>query len=133
MTRVVRSVIWPASLAVAVALFACVSDRATGTGADLAGCDVQLPSAGFGSTIVVIRDFTFIPAQVHVRPGTKVTWVNCGTAGSESHTSTADAGTWSSPLIATGATYTRTFAATPGSFPYHCEVHPGMRGTVTVE
>ena len=111
---------------------------ATGTaalaamGADPAGCNVQLPSEAIGSTIVVVRDFAFTPAQVRVRPGTKVTWVNCEAPGTDSHTSTADAGAWSSPLLAPGATFTREFAAT-GAFPYHCEPHPGMRGTVTVE
>jgi plastocyanin len=39
---------------------------------------------------------------------------------------------WSSPLLATGATYTQAFSAV-GSYPYHCTPHPGMRGTVTVE
>jgi plastocyanin len=109
----------------------CLSERSTGT-VDVAACSLQLPSDAFGSAVVIIRDFTFIPAQVRVRPGTKVTWVNCGATGTDSHTSTSDAGVWSSPLLAPGQTFTRDFA-TPGSFPYHCEPHPGMRGTVTVE
>ena len=110
----------------------CLSERASGPGVDLAACSAQLPSEAFGTTIVVIRNFTFTPAQVVVRPGTKVTWVNCEAPGTDSHTSTADAGSWSSPLLAPGATYTQDFA-TAGAFPYHCEPHPGMRGTVTVE
>ena len=110
----------------------CLSERTTGTEPDLTGCNVQLPAEAFGSAIVIIRDFTFVPAQVRVRPGTKVTWVNCEVPGSVSHTSTADAGAWSSPLFAPGSTYTRQFAAA-GAFPYHCEPHPGMEGSVTVE
>jgi plastocyanin len=110
----------------------CISERASGPGVDLAGCNANLPSDAFGSTIVIIRDFQFTPAQVHVRPGTKVTWVNCGLPGTDSHTSTADAGTWNSPLLAPGATFTQSFA-TAGAFPYHCVPHPGMLGTVTVE
>ena len=115
------------------ALLSCVSDRATGTETpDPTGCGVELPSDAFGSTLVIIRDFAFVPAQVQVRPGTKVTWVNCGETGEPAHTSTADAGAWSSPLLAPGAVYTRQFDAA-GAFAYHCEPHPSMHGTVTVQ
>ena len=112
---------------------ACVSERVSGTDEEPTdGCDVRLPDEAFGSTIVVVRGFAFSPAQVRVRPGTRVTWVNCGAAGTPAHTSTADGGAWDSPLLAPGATYTRDFAAV-GAFPYHCAPHPGMRGLVTVE
>ncbi len=111
---------------------ACLSERSSGPGADLEGCDVQLPAEAFGSTIVVIRGFAFTPAQVSVAPGSRVTWVNCESPGSESHTSTADAGTWNSPLLAPGSTFTHQFNAA-GAFPYHCEPHPGMVASVTVE
>jgi len=111
---------------------ACFSERSSGPSTSLDGCNAQLPVEAFGSTIVVIRDFTFNPASVRVRPGTKVTWVNCGPAGDEAHTSTADAGAWDSQLLAPGATFTREFTSA-GSFPYHCTPHPGMTGTVAVE
>jgi plastocyanin len=115
-----------------VGIAACVSERTSVTGVDANACNVTLPSTSFGSAVVVIRDFAFSPAQVHIRPGTKVTWVNCGAAGADSHTSTADAGKWTSPLLAPGATYTTDFAAA-GTFTYHCEPHPGMKGSVIVE
>lgn len=122
-----------ASLALTIAGVAgCLSERASGPAVDLAGCSAQLPSEAFGTTIVIIRNFAFTPAQVRVRPGTKVTWVNCEAPGTDAHTSTADAGSWNSPLLAPGATYTREFAAT-GAFAYHCEPHPFMLGTVMVE
>lgn len=110
----------------------CISDRSSGPGVDLEGCNVQLPAEAFGSTIVVIRNFAFSPAQVSVAPGSKVTWVNCESAGTESHTSTADAGTWNSPLLAPGSTFTHQFSAA-GAFSYHCEPHPGMVASVRVE
>jgi plastocyanin len=114
------------------ALLSCVSERSTGTTSLTGICGVELPSAAFGSTVVVIRDFAFTPAVVRVRPGTKVTWVNCEPAGTDSHTSTSDAGVWSSPLLAPGATYTQAFSSA-ANYAYHCTPHPGMRGTVTVE
>ncbi len=51
----------------ALTLVSCVSERTTGTTVDAAACNLQLPSDAFGSAVVIIRDFTFIPAQVHVR------------------------------------------------------------------
>ena len=111
---------------------ACFSERSSGPTQTLEGCNAQLPAEAFGSTIVIIRDFQFSPQTVRVRPGTKVTWVNCGPQGDESHTSTSDASGWNSGLLAPGATFTREFPQA-GSFPYHCIPHPGMTGAVTVE
>jgi plastocyanin len=114
------------------ALLSCVSERATGITSAAGSCGVQLPAEAFGSTVVAIRDFAFAPAAIRVRPGTTVTWVSCEPTGTEPHTSTSDTGVWSSPLLVTGSTNTQTFDAA-GSYPYHCTLHPGMRGTVTVE
>ena len=118
-----------------IGVAACFSERSSGPGPDpiLEGCSAQLPAEAFGSTIVRIQDFAFTPAQVRIRPGTKVTWVNCDLPGQPAHTSTADGGAWNSALLPPGATFTREFGAATGSFPYHCDPHPGMRGTVTVE
>ena len=82
-----------------------------------------------GSTIVVIQKFAFGPGDVRVRPGERVTWINCDT---DSHTSTAGGGEWASPLLIPGTAFTQAFPSV-GDFPYHCEPHPGMKGTVTVE
>lgn len=119
-------------LLLAASLFSCLSEHSTGTIVDPSACHVQLPSEAFGTTVVIIRNFTFTPAQVRIRPGTKVTWVNCGATGDPSHTATADGLAWTSPLLAPGQTFTREFTAV-GAFPYHCEPHPGMTATVTVE
>ena len=80
-----------------------------------------------GSTVVVIRRFAFGPEEV--RPGERVTWINCD---EDAHTSTADGGEWESPLLAPGDAFTQTFAS-PGEFPYHCDPHPFMTARVVVE
>ncbi|MGZ7188671.1 MAG: plastocyanin/azurin family copper-binding protein, partial [Halobacteriota archaeon] len=36
------------------------------------------------------------------------------------------------PLLNTGDTYTYQFNNS-GSFPYHCSIHPYMKGTIVVE
>ena len=92
-------------------------------------CSIPLEEGVPGSTLVVIRGFAFGPTEVRVRPGERVTWINCD---QDPHTSTADAGEWASPLLATGDAFTQTFSAV-GEFSYYCEPHPFMTGRVIVE
>jgi plastocyanin len=66
---------------------------------------------------------------VRIRPGERVTWISCD---EDPHTSTADAGEWSSPLLPPGAAFTQGFESA-GEFSYHCEPHPFMTGRVIVE
>jgi plastocyanin len=116
-----------AALAVG-AVVGCFSERTTASVSE-GDCSFPLGEAIPGSTIVVIRDFTFEPAEVRVRAGERVTWINCD---EDSHTSTADAGAWNSPLMAPGDAFTQEYG-TPGELPYHCEPHPFMHGRVVVE
>lgn len=110
------------------AAVACFSDR-TVTAVEEGECrfpvDVDVP----GSTIVVIRRFTFTPGEVRVRAGERVTWVNCD---EDPHTSTADEGAWASPLLVPGDAFTQTFEEA-GTFPYHCQPHDFMTARVVVE
>jgi plastocyanin len=110
------------------ALAGCFSEHAATTAAVEGSCSFPLGEDVPGSTIVVIQDFTFQPADLQVLAGGRVTWINCDT---DSHTSTADGGQWSSPLLAPGDRFTQTFP-TPGEFPYHCQPHPFMTGRVVV-
>ena len=79
---------------------------------------------------VTIQGFQFQPSSVTVQVGDTVTWAN--PAGEPPHTATSDTGGWDTGSIAAGASASVTFD-TAGSFPYHCEFHPQMTGTVTVE
>jgi len=78
--------------------------------------------------LVAIADFSFTPQAVTITKNQYVTWTN---TGATSHTSTADASAWNTGGIAPGATASA-FFSTPGVFAYHCAIHPGMTGTVTV-
>jgi plastocyanin len=112
-----------------VVLAACFSERdATAPPAE-GVCSLPVGEGVPGSTLVIVRAFTFTPAEVRVRPGDRVTWVNCDP---DPHTSTADGGRWSSPLLSTGDAFTHTYDAV-GDFPYHCEPHPFMLARVIVE
>ena len=47
------------------------------------------------------------------------------------HNITADDGSFTSGELVAGASYSATFD-TPGTYGYHCSIHPTMKGTVTV-
>ena len=58
-----------------------------------------------------------------------VTWTNNDDA---THTVTADDGSFDSGFLNQGQTWSYTFT-TPGTYAYHCSIHPWMKGTVIVE
>jgi plastocyanin len=91
--------------------------------------------------MVSVRDFHFEPSQLIVEPGTTVRWVNEGTT---QHTvlATSPAGAFRSATLHPGQSFTHTFPqrfpkASPdsptklGTYEYLCEIHPGMRASVT--
>ena len=81
------------------------------------------------ATIVRIVNLSFDPAQITIATGTTVAWRN---EDSVPHTVTSTDGAFDSGIFDPGATFTWTFAE-PGSFPYACQLHPQMQGTVIAE
>jgi amicyanin len=124
-----------ATLVVTLQLLAagCFSDRTVvDPSAELVTCVVPLEAVARGDALVFIRNLAFVPQSVRISPGRSVTWINCEAEGADPHTSTADDGAWDSPLLPSGASFSRQFTDT-GSFEYHCLPHPFMRGEVIVE
>ena len=123
-----------ATTSVTVALLgiaACFSGRATTDAATTTTGDCVAPPTAAGATVVFIQSVAFVPTTVHVKAGNNVVWVNCEPTAI-SHTSTSDAAGWNSGILAKGASFSHTFAA-PGTFAYHCDVHPFMKATVIVD
>jgi plastocyanin len=92
------------------------------------------PSTGGNGTPVsmvsgasLLTTTAYSPSPVAVAVGGSVTWTN---NDSTAHTSTGP--NWSSGPIAPGGKYTMTFSSA-GTFTYHCTIHSGMTGTVTVQ
>ncbi len=88
-----------------------------------------------GTPTVTIQNFAFSPATITVPRGTTVTWVNQDSA---SHTIFSDApgpggqgSLFSSNSLANGEGYSYKFD-NPGTYLYHCSVHPSMKATVIV-
>ena len=79
-------------------------------------------------TTVSILDNAFDPTQLDIAGGTTVTWVNEDTV---SHTVTADNGLFDSGEIPPGYSYSVWFDGS-GMVPYHCKIHPEMKGGITV-
>lgn len=76
----------------------------------------------------VLGSSSYAPDALNVTAGTTVTWTN---VDSVAHTSTSDVTGWNSGSIDPGGHFSVAFQ-TPGTFPYHCTIHPGMVGTVVV-
>ena len=68
------------------------------------------------------------PQRLAIVTGEAVTWTN---ESVRTHTVTADDGSFDSGRVLSSDTYSRRFGAA-GEAPYHCELHPGIRGTVAV-
>jgi plastocyanin len=85
------------------------------------------PAAAAGDA-VTIDNFAFAPATLTVKAGTTVTWTN---RDEEPHTVAATDGSFHSPGMGTGATYSHAFPSA-GKFDYVCSIHPSMHGTVVV-
>jgi plastocyanin len=81
-----------------------------------------------GIADIKIQNFAFDPPNITIKAGTKVQWTNLDGV---THSITSDTGLWDSGGIAQGDSYNRVFD-TPGTYPYHCGIHPTMKGTITV-
>lgn len=77
--------------------------------------------------------YTFSPGSITVPKGTKIIWTNMTSAP---HTVTSDAGAPAAfdsgtLLYASNSTFSFVFT-TPGTYSYHCSVHPYMTATIMV-
>jgi plastocyanin len=112
----------------AVAAVALLAGCGGGGGAT-ASAPAPATTPGSGSSIA-ISDFKFSPATLTVRRGARIQVSN---GDSAPHTVTADDGqSFDSGTVEPGGSSTITVART-GRFPYHCTIHPFMKGQLVVE
>jgi plastocyanin len=134
-----RSLPLLASAALALALTSCGSSGETTSSpsspeptATTAPAESPPPSAegepAERSVKVEIANFEYNPDPVRVQAGGKVIWLN---QDSVAHTATADDGSFDTGTIDEGKLKSETFKQ-PGTFTYHCEIHPQMHGTIEV-
>ena len=132
-------------LVTATALFAACSGDDDGDSSRATGPSTPPPDQVQASS-VSIHDFTFDPPTITIPVNNQVEWTNnaltdpasaiTGTPDSNpaatQHAVVSDDGTTfdSGPLDGL-ATFTYTFLE-PGTYAYHCSIHPSMKGTVVV-
>ena len=131
------------SLFALLALSACASGSGTAAPAATAPQPAasepaaSAPAAGGGCTAsseagavsVGIENFAFAPADVSAAVGETITWTNSDSAA---HTATLDDGACDTGNIAQNASAGLVFDAA-GTYPYHCTIHPNMKGTITIQ
>ncbi len=105
--------------------------RAAAVLACLVACAAQAPAAFAANTNVnLTTSKTFSPANVTIAPGDSVTWTWTEVRSHNVTSVSAGAETIASGTKSSG-TYVKTFN-TPGTYAYHCTLHSGMNGSVTV-
>ncbi|MGZ3678203.1 MAG: cupredoxin domain-containing protein [Ktedonobacterales bacterium] len=138
---------WPGIVLFAILLLAGCGTTSTtgGTSATTAPAATTAPTtasttapsattASTGTAEVKITEqsgqYGFAPTMMTVAKGTKVTWTNASDAP---HTVTSDAGSTlaSSTISPSTGTFSFTFTQ-PGTYTYHCTIHPYMKGTIVV-
>jgi plastocyanin len=114
-------------IAVATASVLIIGDSPAQAGG---GCHEVPPGVNDGAgTTVSIEKCKYIPTVVRIDPGDTIQWTNNDNVV---HTVTGVADNWGDyKEYDRGASVSHTFAA-EGTFPYFCELHPGMVGAVVV-
>lgn len=84
---------------------------------------------------ISILNYAFDPANLTVKAGTTVTWVNNDSVPHKvvpvSGSSDAIASGFGSANLSQGDTYSFTFNSA-GTVDYYCQIHPMMKGRITV-
>ena len=81
------------------------------------------------ATEVKIDNFSFSPATLEIKAGTKVTWTN---ADDIPHTVVSNDKIFKSKALDTDDKFSFTFDK-PGTYPYFCSLHPKMTAKVVVQ
>jgi plastocyanin/FtsP/CotA-like multicopper oxidase with cupredoxin domain len=90
---------------------------------------VPPPPAATTTRDVAITSTGFSPSSITIKAGDTVRWTN---QDNTTHDAMADDHTaWGSPNLPQGKVWSHIFAQ-PGTFGYHCHIHPEMTGTIQV-
>ncbi|HSW89581.1 MAG TPA: cupredoxin domain-containing protein [Patescibacteria group bacterium] len=118
------------SLALVSLLSACTSN----TQAPVASPAAQInsstsPAAVNNQNVVTMQGYAFFPATITIKAGQTVTWKN---ADNTIHSATADDKSFDTGTFDQSTDKTVTFSK-PGTYTYHCSIHPMMKGTIIVK
>jgi plastocyanin len=126
-TQPTRRAVLVCLCAIALAVLTGCSGSSAGASSGTAATAAGSGSSGGSGDAIMIKDFAFTtPASVS--PGATVTVHNMDGLA---HTVTADDGSFDSPAPAGNSSFTA--PTKPGSYPFHCTIHPEMHGTLVVK
>jgi len=120
----------------ALSIFAAVAASACGSTSSTSSSSSSSPAAPTASADVTINiqanngAQSFSPNPSTARVGQRVAWRN---ADAITHNATQDAAVFQTGNLSPGATSAPIMMNTAGTFTYHCTIHPGMVGTITVQ
>ena len=119
---------------IALVLAACSSSGSSPSAAAPSAAGPQSSAAacaeatGGGGVAVSIKDFSFEPGAISAKAGDVITFTN---AGAVAHNATLDAGGCATPNVQPGSSDGLRITVA-GTYPFHCTIHPDMKGTITV-
>ena len=115
--------------ALAVAALLAIAASACGS----SSTSPSTPTVAADVTISIVGDRanqSYPPNPTTMNVGQTVAWKNNDTIA---HDATQDASRFASGTLSAGATSSPVTMSTAGTFTYHCTIHPGMVGTITVQ
>ncbi len=126
-----RGTLWAVALLALIALTAltvtgCTGSYGGGTSTPATG-GTSTGGTSSGGVAVAMKGFAFVPSAVEAKVGDSVTFTNNDSVAHTVNIAGVDSGD-----IAPGATF-QWKAATAGTFPLKCMIHPAMTGTITVK
>ena len=89
----------------------------------------RIEGTAAASPSIRIQNFAYNPPALSVTSGVTVAVQN---ADSVQHTLTSDAAAFDTGTMAGGQSDSFVAPAEPGTYAYHCNIHPSMKGTLTV-
>jgi plastocyanin len=101
-----------------------------------AGCGSSSSSPSTATADVTVQmlgdrgNLSYSPNPTTMKAGQSIAWHN---GDSTPHTSTKDGGGFDTGSVNAGANSSPITMSTAGTFTYHCTIHPGMVGTITVQ
>jgi plastocyanin len=123
-----RRLVGPLLLVAAVAIIAASCNGSGPSAYGAPASTAATTTAATATNAATIKGFSFQPEVLKVKVGAQVTWTNDDTVA---HTVTADTTSFASGNLQPGGSFSFTFTR-PGTYAYHCSIHPSMHGSVVV-
>jgi plastocyanin len=125
-----RLLFWSACTVLLILSCACTGCTSSQSPAPVPAATTLAPATG--STSILIKNFAFSPDVLTIRTGNTVIWTNQDSVPHQIASDPGSSVSFSSDPLSNGVSYQVTFTA-PGTYSYHCAIHPSMKGTIVVQ